>query len=80
MSDYKCIHQLGQYMTAFRCGDATLPIYVVEDRTGNILGYLEWYDDWNQFVFSADEHAVFSHTCLDALASGCRELTAKWGK
>lgn len=70
--------RLGRYMTAYPGDTTRRPMYIIEDRTGGILGCLQWHSEWRRYVCAFDEDAVFSHDCLDALAAGCRELTIKW--
>jgi len=37
---------------------------IKNNKTKNILGYLEFYKPWKQWVFSANENAVFNDQCL----------------
>lgn len=34
-----------------------------------VLGKVEWYDPWKQYIFSADRSAVFSADCLRDIAT-----------
>lgn len=46
-------------------------------KSGDALGGVEWYAPWRQYVFSADEMALFSHDCLADVADFLKQLNAE---
>jgi hypothetical protein len=47
-------------------------------KSGGILGFIEWYLEWNQYVLVPDsEMIVFSAECLDHIAHFIRQANAR---
>lgn len=67
--------KLGKFMTAYPISNGAREPWVVEDRDGHSIAYLEWYPRWRQYVMDAEPTAVFSHDCLTAIAGFCQKLT-----
>ena len=57
---------IGRFIEASQVGDVWL---IRNKRGGDVLGGVEWYTPWRQYVFSADETAIFSHDCLSDIAA-----------
>lgn len=46
-------------------------------RSGDILGVVEWYGPWRQYVFAPDPDTVFNLGCLLDIADFVAEQNAK---
>lgn len=55
--------------------------YQVNNRRANdVLGIIEWYPYWRQYIFEPSwerQSCVFNHTCLSELAEFLKELNIK---
>lgn len=65
--------KLGKYMTARAVGTAPHETYMIMSSRGDMLGVIEWYPRWRQYVFDPGE-GVFSHDCMRELAAFCERL------
>ena len=66
---------LGRYMTAHAIGlDQKRDAVTVSARDNSVLGVFEYQAKWRQYVFCADDRAIFSHDCMAALADFCKKL------
>ena len=65
--------KIGKYMTATPVGIKPREVYIVSDRHGGRLAFVEWYPRWRQYVVDPQEGAVFSADCLRDLATFCEE-------
>lgn len=65
---------LGQHMTAQTVGAWPEEAYRVAS-CDELLGLIEWYPDWKQFVFVPEYGALFSCDCMRELATFCERLT-----
>lgn len=68
--------KIGKYMTARAVGMAPREVYTIHARDGAIIGMVEWYPRWRQYVFAPDHDAALSHECLTDLARFCKEQGA----
>lgn len=60
---------IGRYMIARKLGSSPrAPWAVLNTRSRDQLGRVEWYPDWRQFVLVAKPDAVWSSGCLRELA------------
>lgn len=60
---------VGRYMRAEKLGTSPrAPWRVLNARHGDILGRIEWYAPWTQYVLVAKPDAVWSSGCLRELA------------
>lgn len=73
--------QLGEYMTAT---DITPPsrktkLWRINDRHGGVLGSVEWYGAWRQYVFCPEgsSAAIFNGGCLDQITAFMRTEMAE---
>jgi hypothetical protein len=56
---------VGRYMVAEKLGTSPrAPWRVLNARHRDVLGRVEWYAEWSQFVLVADDSAVWSSGCL----------------
>ncbi len=46
-------------------------------RVGGILGEIEYYPDWRQWVIAFDNLCVFNHSCLTDIAEFLKALNAQ---
>jgi hypothetical protein len=45
------------------------------NKSDDLLGYISWYDDWNQYVFeSFSDEIIFSVSCLQDICEFIGEL------
>lgn len=65
--------RLGNYMTANAIGMAPHECYTIQAKDGSMLGIVEWYERWHQYVFDPEAGAVFSHDCLAELVRFIQE-------
>ena len=55
--------------------------YEISSRSaGGILGQIEWYGPWRQFVFSPMGNTVWSDGCLDDLRDCLKKILAAYKK
>jgi hypothetical protein len=66
---------LGRYMNAHALGlDQKRDVVTISSRNNNVLGVFEYHPEWRQYVFCADDSAIFSHDCISELADFCQKL------
>jgi len=55
--------------------------HVTNKKTDDILGIIEWYPYWRQYIFEPKYEykfpCVFNHTCLSEIAEFLKELNVK---
>jgi hypothetical protein len=61
---------LGKYMTAevAEVKPKTVVLKIANKKSGNLLGWVEWYGPWRQYCFVRDD-LVFSRGCFQELAN-----------
>ena len=70
--------KLGKFMVAEPIGISPSEVYEIRDSRkqlhpgGGLLGHVEWYPRWKQYVFEPERGAVFSHDCLSELSVFCK--------
>ena len=71
MNAHVCDHrkEVGQYMLAEPVGTAPHETYLIWDRRGHQLGYVEWYSRWRCHVFVPDPGLVLSADCCAAMST-----------
>lgn len=68
------VKKLGRFMSAYPVSNGKLTPWIIKDSRGHVLGEVEWYQPWAQFVFCADDRAVFSHDCLNHISVFLRTI------
>lgn len=66
---------LGRYLTAVPMGRSPRSSWRILSRAGDVIGRVEWYSEWSQFVLVADPNAVYSSGCLRDVARFVDEIT-----
>lgn len=64
--------RIGKYLTVYRNErppEFKTQIWSVLSEDGDLLGTVEWYGRWRQYVFSPQPNAVFHGECLTDLSS-----------
>lgn len=63
--------ELGPFMVAERMtleARRKTPRYrIINKKSGDILGWIEWYGAWRQFTFNPSPQCVFNKDCLGQL-------------
>jgi len=54
---------IGKYMYAEPLLCDPHNIYTIHAKDGSSLGYAEWYPRWKCYVFTPENHTVFSSDC-----------------
>lgn len=61
-------HRIGPYMTARKIGKSLYAPWGIHARNGAVIGRVEWYGEWSQYVLSARADAVWSASCMRDVA------------
>lgn len=61
--------KVGRFMAAFEVMPAPGGCWLIKGRRGDVLGGVEWYAPWKQYVFQPQHNTEFSPDCLRALAA-----------
>lgn len=69
---YKHIH-----FTYWKEGSCNEYWYCINNKSGDRLGIVLFYKDWNQFVYSPSDGSIYSADCLEDIAEFLRELNKK---
>lgn len=48
---------------------------IVNVRTRDSLGYIEWFFNWRRYVFAPNSGMIFEKDCLRTIADFCEEKT-----
>ena len=72
--------KLGKHMTAKAVGIAPREVYTIHASNDAIVGTVEWYPRWRQYVFDPEPGGVFSHDCLAELSAFCAARTKESAK
>lgn len=59
-------------------GRKTKKVHVVHKDTNEVLGLIEWYSPWRQYVFSAASGVFMSRSCLKELEDQITGMMAEW--
>lgn len=60
---------IGRHLKAVKArADCGHDVFEVHNMRGVCVGTVEWYDRWREAIFVPAQGAVFSHSCLLALA------------
>jgi hypothetical protein len=51
-----------------------LPMYYLRSKKGGLLGWIQYYPEWQEWVFEAEPECVFSHDCLADIEAKLKEL------
>lgn len=52
-------------------------VWVIRNKkTDSIIGYIEWYDRWRQYVTKFNNDSVWSHECLTDISKFLRTQNA----
>lgn len=68
---YKYIH-----FEELHLADGPLRYFCLNNKDGGELGYVEYYESWQTWVFSADHNCVFNSSCLRDIADFMKQLGA----
>ena len=77
--EYKQHDKHTKYMT-FELADRkpkTTGWNVVNNKSGALLGIVEWYGPWRQYVFEAIDQPIFNNACLEELVAFLTDLNNK---
>lgn len=50
---------------------------VVSKSSGDVLGLVEWYGAWRQYIFEPREGCVFNNGCLNDISAFLTEMNAE---
>lgn len=53
---------------------------VVNNKSGSLLGGIEWYSHWRQYIFETYDHRVFNNSCLNDISQFLTELNTNQRK
>lgn len=67
MNKHECT-RVGRFMTALEVMPAPKGCWLIKGRSSAVLGGIEWYAPWKQYVFQPQDNTEFSPDCLRALA------------
>ena len=60
--------KIGKYMTAHRVPMDPHDVYTIQDRSGSIIGTVDYYKAWKQYCFSPESGSIFSDGCLGSMS------------
>jgi len=70
--------ELGRFMYAEKGLDAWA---IRSTKRGNdLLGSIDYYETWRQYVFTGSRYCCFSADCLDEISAFLKRLNAERGK
>ena len=61
--------RVGRFMTAHEVMPHPRGAWMVRGKGDAVLGYVEWYAPWRQYVFQPARDTEFSSDCLRAVTS-----------
>ena len=50
---------------------------ICNNKSGNAIGFIEWYVEWKKYVFQSNGTAVFSIDCLEDIIHFIKQLEGR---